>query len=151
MSWHSKTIENVLSHFGTNPEVGLNDKDVLENKEKYGSNEFITQKPKPALVLLFEQFNDPVIYILIAAAILTIVVGHPKDAIVIFAVVILNTLIGFFQERKAADAIKALRKMASPNAVVIRNGNKQTIKTTELVCGDIVLLESGVRDRKSVV
>ncbi len=145
MTWHAKTVDETLSYFRVSKDKGLDSDQIETMREKYGSNELIKQKSKSSLVILFEQFNDPVIYILVAAAILTYVVGHPKDTIVIAFVVVLNTLIGFFQERKAADALKALQKMASPKATVIRDGKKQSIQTTDVVCGDILVLESGVK------
>lgn len=144
MLWHDKSADEALKHFGVSPEAGLSKEEVNKNREQYGSNDLLTSKPKPWWLLLFEQFNDPVIYILVAAAILTILVDHAKDSIVIAFVVVLNTLIGYFQERKAADALKALRKMAAPTARVIRGGKQKNIHTSKVVAGDIIVLESGV-------
>lgn len=144
MVWHNKPFEEVLSHFESSAQTGLTSKQINGLREKYGTNSLLTQKPKSPWLLLFEQFNNPVIYILVVAAIITSIVGHPKDSIVIAFVVVLNTLIGFVQERRAADALKALRKMAAPTARVIRDGTQQQIPTSEVVCGDVIVLESGM-------
>ncbi len=145
MPLHAVSIEEALKRFKVNPETGLSDKEVEQSREKYGTNEFVSHKPKSAWILLFEQFNNPFIYILIVAAVINAFVADLKDTIVIGAVVLLNTLIGFVQEQKATDALKSLKKMASPNSRVIRNGKKITIPTGEVVCGDIIILESGMR------
>lgn len=145
MKWHSKTIEEALKYFGTDREAGLSANKVKEMEQKCGSNSMEERKSKSKIVLLLEQFNNPLIYILIAAAIVTAIVADPTDSIVIAVVVILNTLIGFFQEIRAEDALKALQEMAAPHARVIRDGKQQEILTSEVVCGDIILLESGAR------
>ncbi len=145
MPWHSKTIEETLTNFGTSSKSGLNENRVDEMRDKYGKNELITQKKKHWIVLLLEQFNDPVLYILMVAAILNAFLADLKDTIVIAFVVVLNSLIGFFQERRASDALRALRNLAAPMAKVIRDGKAVSIPTTNVVAGDIVLLESGVR------
>ncbi|ROL60832.1 HAD family hydrolase [Bacteroidetes/Chlorobi group bacterium ChocPot_Mid] len=145
MPWHSKSIDETLSYFNTSVKEGLKSSQVPIMREKYGVNDIIAEKPKPAILLLLEQFNDPVLYILMVAAVLNAFLAELKDTFVIAAVVILNSVIGFIQERRASDALKALRQMAAPTAKVIRDGNVLSIPTTEVVVGDIVLLESGVR------
>jgi Ca2+-transporting ATPase len=145
MLWHSQTCEKVLEHFKVDPQKGLTEEQVEENRKKYGENRLPGKKPKPDWILLLEQFNNPVIIILIIAAVLNALISDIKDTFVIAAVVILNTLIGFIQERRASDALKALNKMAAPTARVIRNGVHKNIPTSEVVCGDILVLESGVR------
>lgn len=144
-NWHSKSIDETLKILSTNPKNGISSKDVEKRKRKCGENKLQTYKEKSNIVLLLEQFNNPVIIILIIAAIFTSIVGDLKDTFVIAFVVVLNTVIGFVQERKASDALKSLRKMASPTARVIRDGQQISIPTTEVVVGDIVYLESGVR------
>ena len=92
----------------------------------------------------FEQFKDLMIIVLLAAAIISAVVSHEiVDSIIILAVVIINAIMGVVQEAKAEQAIEALREMSTPNANVLRNGHTVTIKSDELVPGDIVLLEAG--------
>ncbi len=145
MVWHSKNYIEVSEHFGTDPQKGLSTEQIDGMREKYGSNSIITVKPKSVWRQLFDNFNEPVIYILVAAAIINAFIGAMKDTIVIAIVVVLNTLIGFFQERRSENALKALKKMAAPNARVIRDGEQKQIPTTEVVCGDILVLESGMR------
>lgn len=145
MSWHDKSIPELLETFKTDAQSGLTDSQVELSRENYGTNEIPITKQRSKFLLLLDQFNDPVIYILIVAAILNSFVADPKDAIVIAVVVILNTLIGFFQEIKAAGALKALMELSAPEARVIRNGIQKIIKTKEVVIGDIIILESGVR------
>jgi len=145
MLWHSSSCEKVLEYFKVDPQKGLTEKQVEENRKKYGENRVVGKKPKSDLVLLLEQFNNPVIIILIIAAVVNAFISDIKDTLVIAAVVILNTLIGFIQERRASDALKALNRMAAPQARVIRDGTHRNIPTHEVVCGDILVLESGVR------
>jgi P-type Ca2+ transporter type 2C len=145
MIWHSKTIEDVIKNFDTSQKDGLSNDKVDLMREKNGINDLVVGKTKHWILLLLEQFNDPVLYILMIAAILNAFLAELKDTLVIAAVVILNSVIGFIQERRASDALKALRQIAAPVAKVIRNGVSMTIPTTEVVTGDIILLESGVR------
>jgi calcium-translocating P-type ATPase len=145
MNWHSTTVENVANEFGVDIKKGIPKARVDEMREKYGSNKPPEQKVKHPIILFLEQFNDPVIYILLVAIVINALIGSTKDAIVIGAVVILNTLIGFIQERRASDALKALREMSAPTAKVLRDGIHLTIPADQVVCGDIIYLESGVR------
>ncbi len=145
MFWHTESSETVLKYFNVNPENGLAPEQVEEMRSRYGDNILVSTKEKPKWVLFLEQFNDPVIYILIVAAILNSFLAELKDTIVIAAVVILNTLIGFIQERRATDALNALKRMTAPTARVIRDGIQKQIPATEVVAGDIIILESGVR------
>ncbi len=145
MSWHSKKIDEIVGLFNTDVKKGLNSKQVEELRLKFGSNTLTSRKQKSNWLLLLEQFNDPLIYILTVAAILNALISDLKDTIVIIAVVILNTLIGFIQERRANDALKSLNKMAAPIARVLRNGEQVMLPAAEVVCGDIIILESGMR------
>ncbi len=145
MNWHSRPFESVLEYFKVNRNNGLNEEQVKQHRQRYGENRLIAKKAKSNWALLLEQFNNPVIIILIIAAILNAFISDIKDTLVIVAVVILNTIIGFIQERRASDALKALEKMAAPHARVIRDGEQKHIPTQEVVCGDLLVLESGVR------
>ncbi len=145
MLWHSKPIEDVIEHFKVDTKNGLGSSSVQEYRDKYGSNDILVKKDKSVLAQLFEQFNEPVIYILIVAGIINGFIAEPKDSFVIGVVVILNTLIGFFQERRSSNALKSLKSLAAPNARVIRDGEQIQIPTTDVVCGDLIVLESGMR------
>lgn len=143
--YHSLHSGEAIKQFASDKDKGLTDSAVMQNRAKYGENQIAAGKQKSNIILFLEQFHNPVIYILIVAAVLNSLVAEIKDALVIGAVVILNTVIGFVQERRAADALKALRKLSAPIARVIRNGEQVQIPTSEVVCGDILVLESGMR------
>jgi P-type Ca2+ transporter type 2C len=141
--WHSKEAEEVLKAMESNADDGLNDSDVSERLEKYGKNELPKGKKRSWWMRLLMQFHNVLIYVLLAAAVITALMEHYIDMWVILAVVIVNALIGFIQEGKAEQALEGIRKMLSLEAVVIRNGKKKTIDAEELVPGDIVMLKSG--------
>ncbi|MGB9771716.1 MAG: cation-translocating P-type ATPase [Candidatus Kapaibacteriota bacterium] len=145
MNWHSQPYEKVLEYFDVDKSKGLSENQVGEFRRRFGENRLLAKKAKSNWTLLLEQFNNPVIIILIIAAILNAFISDIKDTLVIAVVVILNTIIGFIQERRASDALKALERMAAPHARVIRDGIQKNIPTQEVVCGDLMVLESGVR------
>jgi Ca2+-transporting ATPase len=103
----------------------------------------IEVKPTPKWKIFLRQYNNIVIYILLAATLLTILIGHYTDAIVIAAVVVLNSLIGYFQETSAANALAKIKEMMAQHATVYRDGQRQDINATDLVVGDVVFLEAG--------
>ncbi len=141
-SWHTKSAKAVLDSLVTTPN-GLSREEVTNRLNKHGPNrlpEAITRGP---LVRFIYQFHNVLIYVLIAASTVTAMLGHWMDASVILGVVLINAVIGFVQEGKAENALKAIRRMLSPNAMVKRDGRQITIRAEELVSGDIVLLQSG--------
>ena len=143
MNWHKQKSEEVLKNLGTCREKGLTDLEAKERLERYGPNE-LKEKPKEGfLSKLIDQFSDFLVLILIAAALFSILIGEIRDSIVIISIVIINALLGIYQEAKAEKALEALQKMASPTAKVIRNGYLDVIPTANLVPGDLVLLEAG--------
>lgn len=144
-NYHAVDIEEVIQETGTSPAQGLTTAEVDASAAKHGTNRIPPPKEQSKLLLFLSQFHDPIIYILIVAAIVNGIVTDPKDSIVIGVVVILNTVIGFVQEIRAAAALKSLAKMTSPTTRVIRNGQHQQIDTAELVIGDILIMESGDR------
>jgi len=132
-----------LEEFGVHLETGLTSQEVLARRERYGLNE-LQEKPRPGfLKLLFDQLNNFLIIILIVAAVISLLLGETIDALAILAIVVLNSVLGVVQESKAEQALAALKKMASPNAQVLRDGVQVTLPARELVPGDIVLLEAG--------
>lgn len=141
--WHSMEPGEVMELLQVSPLNGLTDEEVAERREQYGRNVMTPKKQQSAFVRFLLQFHQPLIYILLAATVVTIFLEEYTDAIVIFAVVFINAIIGYVQESKAMDAIDALAKSMSAKAQVIRNGNKQDIDAQELVPGDIVLVQSG--------
>jgi Ca2+-transporting ATPase len=140
---HSRSIEAVVGDFQTNVDRGLTRQEAQDRLGKIGANE-LREKPRPGfLALLWAQFNNYLVIILIAAALIALALGEWVDSIAIMVIVILNAVVGVIQESKAEQALAALKKMSAPNAQVIRDGIETTIPGRELVPGDIVLLEAG--------
>lgn len=122
---------------------GLTDKQAAQKLKQFGPNEIKKSKKISWTKLVLDQFKSPLIYILYFAGLVTLVLGETTDSIVIFLAVIVNSGLGFFQEFKAEKALKALKNKITPQATVIRDGQKKEIKATELVPGDIVVIKSG--------
>lgn len=121
---------------------GLTSKEVQQKLASDGQN-VLEVKPTPKWKIFLRQFNNIVIYILLVATLLTIIIGHYTDAIVIGAVVVLNSLIGYFQETSAANALAKIKEMMANQATVYRDGKRQDIDAADLVVGDVVFLEAG--------
>ena len=121
---------------------GLSTSEAQARLAKNGPN-VLEAKTTPKWKMFLRQFNNIVIYILLVATLLTIIIGHYTDAIVIGAVVILNSLIGYFQESSAANALAKIKEMMAQNATVYRDQERQDIEAADLVVGDIVFLEAG--------
>lgn len=138
----SKASNDVLKNFNVTKE-GLTDKQVAESIEKNGYNELTEKKKKSLLIVFLEQFKDLLVVILIIAGILSIITGNVESTIVIFAVIILNAILGTVQHVKAEKSLDSLKALSSPNAKVIRNGIKLEIPSREVVPGDILILEAG--------
>jgi len=137
------SIEQTAKELNTHLTKGLTSAEARARLERNGPNE-LKEKPRPGfLSLLFDQFKDFLIIILIASALLSIFLGEWIDALVILAIVVLNSVIGVVQESKAEASLAALKKMSAPNARVIRDGQQQTIPARELVVGDVVMMEAG--------
>ncbi len=144
VSWHSLSAEEALSRLDSRPE-GLSGEEAARRLQEHGPNRLPEEKPLHPLLRFLRQFHNVLIYVLLAAAVITALMGHWLDTAVIAGVAVLNALIGFIQEGKAEAALAAIRKMLSVSAVVIRQGEKLQIPAEELVPGDIVLLASGNR------
>jgi len=141
-SWQTESAKVALESLDTTAD-GLSREEVTNRLAKHGPNRLPEPKTRSSLIRFFYQFHNVLIYVLIAASAVTAMLEHWVDASVILGVVILNALIGFVQEGKAENALKAIRQMLSPNAMVMRDGRQMTIRAEELVPGDIVLLQSG--------
>jgi len=140
---HGRPIEDIVSGFRTHLDQGLTQQEALDRLAKFGANE-LTERPRPGfLALLWDQFNNYLVIILIIAALLSLALGEYVDSIAIMFIVVLNAVVGVIQESKAEQALAALQKMSAPNAQVIRDGQQITVPGREIVGGDIVLLESG--------
>ena len=141
--WYSLEAKMVLTKLNSDIETGLSGNEVKERTLKYGRNGIPKAKKRSWLMRLLMQFHNVLIYVLMAAAVIPALMGHWIDTWVILAVVVINALIGFIQEGKAERSLDSIRKMLSLEAVVMRDGKKQTIDSEELVPGDIVYLNSG--------
>ncbi len=141
-NWHTQMAKAVLESLDTTPE-GLSKVDVNNRLAKHGPNRLPEARTRGPLVRFFYQFHNMLIYVLIAACVVTAMLGHWVDASVILGVVLINAVIGFVQEGKAENALRAIRQMLSPNAMVMRGGRQMTVRAEELVPGDIVLMQSG--------
>lgn len=123
---------------------GLNEETILKSRDSHGKNVFETKKPKSVWLMIFDELKQFLNLLLMAAAIVSIVAsGHLTDGIFIMAIVVLNISLSVFQEKKASDAISALKNLTKPHAKVIRNGETLLIEKEDLVVGDIVILEAG--------
>lgn len=126
----------------TDLDAGLTSQEAGRRLAADGKN-ILEVKPTPKWKIFLRQFNNIVIYILLVATALTILIGHTTDAIVIMAVVILNSLIGYFQETSAANALAKIQEMMAQHATVYRDGQRQDVDAADLVIGDVVFLEAG--------
>lgn len=139
---YSMPISEVYDKFSTTPE-GLTSEEAHRRLDKFGRNELEEEEGISPFRLFLEQFADYLIVILLIAAILSLVLGHQVDFYLIIAIVIGNGIFGFFQDWKAEQSIRALKEMASPNAVVYRDGEKEQIPLEKVVPGDLISLEQG--------
>lgn len=142
MFWHNLSITNALHEMGSTLQ-GISSNEATQRLSKYGNNELEEKEKKPAWYLFLHQFKDFMIVILMAAAVISGFAGDLTDTIIILVIVVLNAIVGFVQEYRAEKAMDALKKMASLNSVVFRDGNPTKISSALLVPGDVVLLEAG--------
>ena len=143
-AWHALEERAIASSLGSGP-LGLTQAEVDARLRRLGPNQMEERPPPSNLAILLHQFRSPLIYILLLAAVVTVALGKYIDASVIAAVLTLNALIGFTQERKAEVSVRALMRLVSPRARVIRDGKEWEVESRLLVPGDLILLESGAR------
>jgi P-type Ca2+ transporter type 2C len=142
MNFHQQTAQESLASLRSSPQ-GITGTDALARLQQYGPNELVEKARKTPLMMFLGQFTDFMILVLIAAAIISGVIGEPSDTIAIIVILLLNAILGFTQEYRAEKAMDALKKMSAANALVFRDGEHITLPASELVPGDIVLLEAG--------
>lgn len=142
---HNRSKSEVENLLNTDFQKGLLDGEVEKRIQQYGYNELEEKKKQSALLLFFSQFNDYLVYVLLVAIILSALLGEYVDAVTILAIVILNAILGFFQERKAEKALEALRQLSAPHVHVLRNGEWVNRPSRELVPGDVIRFSSGDR------
>jgi cation-transporting P-type ATPase F len=143
--WHGLEESAVAEALETEANHGLSSAEVAERERRFGQNALTAKKGQGPLVRFLLQFHAPLVYVLLVATAVTAALGEWIDSGVIFAVVLVNSVVGFVQEKKALDAIAALAERMASEAVVVRDGKRQRVPARTLVPGDVVLLESGDR------
>lgn len=142
LTWHTLSMEDVFVRLGTQPQ-GLTTQEADKRLQEFGFNE-LKEKPRPTfLQLLIAQLNNFVVILLIVASIISALLGDWVEAGAIMLIVVLNAILGVVQESRAEEALAALKKMASPEAQVLRDGHRVSVPASQLVPGDLVYLESG--------
>ncbi|MGH9322596.1 MAG: cation-translocating P-type ATPase, partial [Vicinamibacteria bacterium] len=141
-NWHTETVETVLARLKSSP-TGLSAEEAARRLEEHGPNELQVAHTISAWEILLEQFKNVLIVILLVATALSAFLGHGLEAIAIAVIVLFAVLLGFIQEYRAERAIDALRKMAAPNATVLRDRNEIQVPARDLVPGDVVLVRAG--------
>ena len=141
--FENNSIYETGVYFNSNTQKGLSEKEARQRCLMNGRNEMKTVKKKTIFESFWEQLNDPLIYVLMVAAIISVFLHEISDAVIIGVVVFMNAIVGIVQEGKAQKALDSLKKLTSPRAMVIRDGEKRDIPAAELVVGDLVCLEAG--------
>ena len=147
---YQQSIDELLVAFGTVASTGLSEAEVRKHLERYGKNELTAEKPTPSWRRFLAQFQNVLVILLLVATAISAVLWYlerdsalPYEALAIFAVVLLNAVMGYTQESRAEQAMTALRQMSAAQAKVIRDGTQQSVQATGIVPGDIILLEEG--------
>ena len=141
-NWHQLDTKTVLANLETTL-AGLTDQQAEERRNKYGSNQLVEKKQRSKISIFIRQFKDVMILILVLAAAISFIVGERTDAFVILAIILGNAILGYVQEYKAEESIKKLKQMAAQIAMVYRNKQAKRIPASDLVPGDIIILEAG--------
>src|SRR5262245_2514990 len=147
---YQKYAEEVVSGLGTDPRRGLSQSEALSRLERFGRNELTAEKPVPGWLKFLRQFQDVLVILLLVATAISAGMwlferesALPYEAMAIFAVVLLNAIMGYIQESRAESAVAALRQMSAAHAMVLRDGERRDVPAAEIVQGDIMLLEEG--------
>ncbi|HBG46950.1 MAG TPA: ATPase [Deltaproteobacteria bacterium] len=143
MDWYQKKTESIISELSTDAQRGLSHTEAKGRLAKYGHNQLSGEKKEHPVLKFLKQFTDFIILVLIGAAAIAGLLGEWIDALAIMGIVVLNGIIGFMQEAKAAKVMDALKKLSAPNAKVLRDNTLSTIQARDLVPGDVVVFESG--------
>jgi len=150
MEPYRRTVDEILNAFDTSAQTGLRRQQAQERLERYGKNELATEASVPAWRKFLGQFTDILVVLLILAALISAGLwlyerdsAVPYEAMAILAIVLLNGLMGYLQQARAEQAVAALRQMSAAHANVIRDGARQSILASELVPGDLILVEEG--------
>ena len=140
-----KKLHELEQEFNSNLNGGLTTEQVVKNRETYGVNQLEQKKKTPIIIKFIKEFNDPLIIILIIAAIVSMIIDPHEwvESLIIMIVVLVNAILGLYQENKAEKSLEALQKMSAATCKVYRNNSLQTIETKDLVVGDIIYVEAG--------
>ena len=141
--WHALSSKAVAGFLDSNTEFGLDRFEVRRRQAHFGPNVITSKKKKSPLVLFLQQFNQPLVYILIVAGAVTLFLQEWVESAFIFGVVLINAVIGFIQESKAVAAIEALAQSMETETTVVRSGKPERVNAATLVPGDIVWLQNG--------
>src|SRR3974390_1879767 len=142
-AWHAISADEVVKRFATNREKGLDAAEASHRRRKYGPNRLPEARKRGRFARFLAQFDNILVYVLLAAGFTKLMLNLWVDAAIIFGVVVLNALLGFIQEGKAEKALDSIRNMLSAEARTVRGGETRMIAAEQLVPGDVVLLESG--------
>lgn len=142
-AWHSRSVSETARRLDVDPSSGLSETEAARRLATYGLNTIQERSSRRPLRILWDQFTDFMIMILIMAAVVSGLIGEPLDAAAIMVIVLLNGAVGFLQEYRAERAVAALKLLAAPDAKVLREGKRVTIQAAQLVPGDVVVLEAG--------
>lgn len=140
---HNEPLDKILNDLQVDPAKGLDTEEAVRRQSEYGLNQIKEAKKKSMAQLFLAQLNDPLIYILLIAAVVSGFMGELNDTIIIALVVVLNAVIGVSQEARAEKSMEALRKLSTPKAYVLRDGETKELESAQIVPGDIVLLDAG--------
>ncbi len=141
--FYNRTVPETLAEFGVDPHQGLDEAEVSRRREQHGPNVLPSSTGESWIKILISQFTELMVLVLLVAAVISLLLGDVKDTIIILAIVVLNALLGFFQEYRAEQALAALSAMQVPQVRVRRGGHVQHVSAIDLVPGDIVLIEAG--------
>ncbi|MDO8653562.1 MAG: cation-translocating P-type ATPase [Undibacterium sp.] len=142
-AWHSLSAEQAAAKLKVDVTIGLPRQEANHRHARHGPNVIREKPPRPWWRMLLDQFSDFMILVLLAAAMVSGLIGDVRDSLAIVVILLLNALIGFVQEMRAQRALDSLKKMAATNALVLRAGERLLLPAAELVPGDVVLLEAG--------
>lgn len=145
MRYHEMNPEEIREKIQTDFNKGLTEEEVSRRRKQFGFNELQEGEKQSALLLFFSQFKDFMVIVLLVATLISGLLGEYIDAIAIMAIVLLNGILGFFQERRAEKSLEALKELSAPTATVLRNGKWVKIPSKEIVPGDIIRFASGDR------
>jgi Ca2+-transporting ATPase len=151
---YQQTADAALAALGSDPRHGLSEAEARSRREKHGRNELTAEKPIPAWRKFVAQFTDVLVLLLMVAAAISAAIwwyereaALPYEALAIFAIVLLNAVMGFVQEARAEASLAKLRAMSAAEATVLREGNRRRVAAAELVPGDVIMIEDGWRAR----